>query len=488
MRRDAALTPHDRLDGWWQSLWPALAITGRELRDQFRDWRIVVPIILLTLVFPGIMNFTAKSAVDWVSKYNAPLVGERLIPFLLMIVGFFPLSISMVIALDGFVGEKERHSIEPLLCSPLTDTQLYFGKLLASMVLPLMASYLGIAVYLTGIYLTVDFRPAPLLLIQVILLTTLQAIVMVSGAVVVSSQTTSVRAANLLSSFIIIPMTLLIQGESIVMFWANYGVLWWILAALAVIAGLLVHTGLAYFNREEMLGRELDQLDFRLYWRIFHTTFKGRARSLFEWYRWEVPAALRLVSPAVGLMVITLAIGAWAGVKIAGQFPLPADLVQFTDMDRGFVSGLEALRFFTPSAVLTIWLHNLRSMLLASLAGVFSFGVLAVLILMLPITLIAYVAANVSAAGSSWVAFLLGLVAPHGLLEIPAILIGGAAIVRLGATLTTPARGRTLGEAFMVSLAHWAQIMLGVVVPLLFCAAIVEALITPHVAVWILGR
>ena len=36
---------------------------------------------------------------------------------------------------------------------------------------------------------------------------------MVTGAVVVSSQTTSTRAANLLASFIIIPMTLIINGE-----------------------------------------------------------------------------------------------------------------------------------------------------------------------------------------------------------------------------------------------------------------------------------
>ena len=52
---------------------------------------------------------------------------------------------------------------------------------------------------------------------------------MVSGAVVVSTQTTSVRAANLLASFIVVPMALLIQGESIVMFWARYDILWWVI-------------------------------------------------------------------------------------------------------------------------------------------------------------------------------------------------------------------------------------------------------------------
>ena len=47
---------------------------------------------------------------------------------LLMVVGFFPISVSLVIALESFVGEKERHSLEPLLSSPLTDAELYLGN------------------------------------------------------------------------------------------------------------------------------------------------------------------------------------------------------------------------------------------------------------------------------------------------------------------------------------------------------------------------
>src|SRR5512139_426343 len=119
----------------------SLVITRREVKDQFRDWRIVFPILTLTLIFPGLMNFTARTAVRFVSNYGAPLVADRLIPFLLMIVGFFPISVSLVIALESFVGEKERHSIEPLLSSPLSDSQLYLGKLMAAIVTPLLASY-----------------------------------------------------------------------------------------------------------------------------------------------------------------------------------------------------------------------------------------------------------------------------------------------------------------------------------------------------------
>ena len=59
-----------------------------------------------------------------------------LLPLLPMIVGFFPVSISLVIALETFVGEKERLSLEPLLSTPLTNTELYLGKSFAAMLPP----------------------------------------------------------------------------------------------------------------------------------------------------------------------------------------------------------------------------------------------------------------------------------------------------------------------------------------------------------------
>src|SRR3989338_2237074 len=113
------------------SLSRALIITRREVIDQLRDWRIIFPVVVLTLFFPLLMDFTAKEAVGFVTRYGAPVIGDRLIPFLLMVVGFFPISVSLVIALESFVGEKERHSIEPLLSSPLSNLQLYVGKTLA---------------------------------------------------------------------------------------------------------------------------------------------------------------------------------------------------------------------------------------------------------------------------------------------------------------------------------------------------------------------
>jgi ABC-type transport system involved in multi-copper enzyme maturation permease subunit len=469
------------------SLGPALIITRREVRDQFRDWRIIFPVVILTVFFPSLMNFTASQAVTFVEKYGAPLIGDRLIPFLLMIVGFFPISVSLVIALESFVGEKERRSIEPLLSSPLKDWQLYLGKLLAAMVPPLFASYLGIIVYLVSIYLQIGWMPDVLLLVQIVLLTSVQALVMVSGAIVVSAQTTSVRAANLLASFIIIPMALLIQGESIIMFWARYSVLWWAILGQVLIAGLLVRTGIAYFSREELLGRELDTLNIKWGWRIFWNGFTGRARSLLGWYTSEIGVTLRRMAMPVVLLALALGVGVWIGMSQAKVFVLPAELIQFSHLDEGFIEGLDAFRFFSVTGIGLVWFHNLRTLVLATLLGVFSFGVLGVIVLMLPFMLIGYFLGSMVTAGISPVLFFFAFILPHGVLEIPAIILAGAALLRLGATLAAPARGQTIGEAWLRSFADWARVMVGLVMPLLLGAAILEVMVTPRIAVWLFG-
>jgi len=466
---------------------PALLVTRREVRDQFRDWRIIFPILGLTLFFPALMNFTANQAVNFVEKYGAPLIAERLIPFLLMIVGFFPISVSLVIALESFVGEKERRSIEPLLCSPLSDWQLYFGKLLASMVPPLAGSYLGIIVYLAGVYWRVGWKPAPVLLVQIVLLTTVQALVMVSGAVVISSQTTSVRAANLLASFIIIPMALLIQGESVIMFWARYSALWWAIIGQAVVAGLLIRSGVAHFNREELLGRELDTLNLGWGWRTFKHAFVGQAHSPLQWYRREVGQALRRMYAPALIMMIMLIAAVWIGMHQSRIFVLPPELLDLKGLNRGFLEGMEGMRIFSISGVGLVWFQNVRAIVLATLVGVLSFGVLAVIILMLPLVIIGYFMGSLAGVGLAPLTFFTALVLPHGIVEIPAIVLSGAAILRLGATLAAPAPGRTVGEAWLHALADWAKVILGLVFPLFLCAAILEVLVTPRIAVWLLG-
>lgn len=471
----------------WKDLEKALVITRREIRDQFRDWRIIAPIIVLTMFFPGLMNFTAKRAVDFVETYGAPVIGDRLIPFLLMVVGFFPISVSLVIALESFVGEKERRSIEPILSTPLTDVQLYLGKLIAVIFPPLIASYLGISVYLIGVYRQVGWMPDPTLLLQVIALATVQTLVMVSGAVVVSSQTTSVRAANLLASFIIIPMAILLIGESMIMFWAQYSILWWVILGQAVIAGLLIRTGIAHFNREELLGRELDTLNFTWVWKKFRTAIVGGQHSFQDWWRAQVIGTLRSLGLPVLLSILLMIGGVLIGVGLASRYQIPADYLNWEDLDQGMITGLQEvgpIRFFSVEGVGTVFFHNLRVIALASVLGIFSFGVLGIVVLILPFGIIGFLMATAAHTGFNPWKFFAAFVLPHGILEIPAIILTGGLVLRLGVTLVTPARGMTIGEAWLRSLAQWTRITLMVILPLLLGAAVIEVFFTPKIAVW----
>lgn len=468
----------------FNALSPALTIAQREVRDQFRDWRIIFPIIILTVFFPFLMNFTAQSILDFVQQYGANIIGERLVPFLLMIVGFFPISASLVIALESFVGEKERGSIEPLLSSPIEDWQLYVGKLISSIVPPLAGSFLGMGVYLTGLIISGVQIPEANILVQIIVLTITQAIVMVSGAVVVSSQATSVKAANLLASFIIIPMALLIQGESLVMFWGRETLsLWWVVFGLIVLAALFVRVGLAHFQREELLGRDIDILNIRWGWRVFKQGFTGGAKNLREWYNRVLAESLRdLRWPFIVVAVLAL-IGVWVGTQQTSLFP-----IEFSGrMAERLENVLEILPLTSAAPVVLIFWQNLRVLLIGLVLGVCSFGILGVIPVFATMGLLGFLVDTLANNGIPGYMTVIGLILPHGMLEIPALILASAAVLQLGLKLATPTKERTVGEVFITSLAEWLRIVIGIVLPLLVIAAIIEAWVTPRIGLAIFG-
>lgn len=489
------------------SLRMAWIVARRELRDTLRDWRIITPILVLTLLFPWLMNWTAQTAIDFVQKRDATIIGERLIPFLLMIVGFFPLSFSLVVALETFVGEKERRSIEPLLSMPITDVELYLGKMMSATALPLLGSLLATSVYLGGLYWSIGYAPSLQLLVQIFLLNIISALVMVSGAVVVSSQTTSVRAANLLASFIIIPMAMLIQGESVVMFWGNYDTLWVIAAGLIVVVLILIRIGIKTFNREEILGREIDELDLRRAGRLLRhffvqppggmagpqsTTGRESLRvRLFRWvrrvYRHDLPYLLRHNWVPVVMVILFLIVAGVIGWAHVAEYRLPPGVLTLDDLTQQDFESLSNVSFLPSLTTGGIFSHNLQVLLLAGLLAMISLGVLAILLLMVPIVLVGFLAGQVAWLGYSPITFLAAFILPHGLFEMPAAIVATAFALRIGASVTAPREGLTVGEGLVAAIADFAKVFFFLVVPLLLVAAFVEANLTPQIVLWAYG-
>ncbi|MEE4195528.1 MAG: stage II sporulation protein M [Anaerolineae bacterium] len=467
-----------------EELHPAWLIARREVRDQFSDWRVIIPVVLLTAFFPFLMNIVIQQMLQFVEKYGAVIVAERLIPLLLMIVGFFPISMSLVIALETFVGEKERGSIEPLLDSPLKDWQLYFGKMIASTAPPLVGSFVGMAVYLIGLIIQRVPLPETSTIIMVFILTIVQAIMMVSGAVVVSAQATSVRAANLLASFIIIPSAFLIQLEAVIMFWGrNVLDLWWMVAAVLILSYLLIRLGISHFQREKLLGREIDILNFKWMWQTFWNSFWGKEKNIFTWYRHQIFPTLRKLGWGLLVAIIIAGAGFILGWQLVRTFPLPTAVNSIEELNENMQSLVDTA-YFSQSTAGFILRQNLRVIFLAGLLGSLTFGLAGAAPLLSTFAAVGYLINLLTGSGIP-IAYLLALLLPHGSIELPALLLATSATLFAAAKILAPSPQKGIGEIWLEAIAVWFKITLGLCVPAFILAAFIEAFLTPQIVLWL---
>ncbi|NWF62871.1 MAG: stage II sporulation protein M [Chloroflexi bacterium] len=477
----------------FNKLRPVWLVARRELRDQLRDWRVLMPMLILTLCFPYLMNEFARQTADFLNSFDANLVLDRLVPFSILIIGFFPITISLVVALESFVGEKERGTIEPLLTAPFDDWQLYFGKLLVGVITPLLASYTSIGLYLLLASQQGLELPKASVMLQLMLLTTAHAFLMVSAAIVISVQSTSVKAANLLASFIVIPVALLMQGEAVLLFWGNESVLWLAILGVVIIALLLIRVGIAHFEREYLLGREIDTLNFKWMVKTFWASFSEGAANVAQWYGKAFASSFRRAMPAMLLMVLLAVAAAWFSydwvvINIAGTLSAASaeDLVELEESIGGLpdLSSLGEQRMDAPF----LFLNNTRVMAIIFLAGLASFSVLGVLIYIINVSLIGGVYGVLELLGVAPLPIFLAGVLPHGIFELPALLVGSAVVLYIGAALVTPQTGKSMSEVLIELMADWAKIFIGLVVPFLALAAVIEAYITPIFLAGVIAR
>ncbi len=528
----SALT--QQVQDWRATMAQVWVLAQREIRDGLRDWRIVIPIFSLVLVFPILGNIVAERGISFIGQYGATLITERLLPFIILVVGFFPSTFSLIIGLETFAGEKERRSLEPLLATPLSDVQLYLGKLLASTFLPVLASYVGMTAHILLTGLRLNWWPPLQIMLIALVLSTTEALVMVTAAVIVSSQSTSVRAANLLASFIILPMAFLVQWEASLLLFGNYTTLWLLALFMIVLDVLLVRLGTRVFNREHLLGRELDSIDLQKTWDAFRAAVwprqgPGWLLFLLQWelglllWRnagWEALLVLLGLSGLEGMvllwrrkkhgtlnllpvlreayrglgehlrdirleiaftLLVMLVGGGLVGLWGLQRFPLPPEVMSLAPY-QDYASLSDAV---TQSGLLeafsgwAIWFNNVRSLMAAAFLGAFSMGIIAQLMLMAPIAIIVYLVPQVGLLNLNPWSFFAVTVLPHGVLELPLAVLATAQALRLGAILLRePARGGGL-SGMVVEAGRFVRLMVLLVIPLLLVAAYIEALITP---------
>lgn len=126
-----------------------------------------------------------------------------------------------------------------------------------------------------------------------------------------------------------------------------------------------------------------------------------------------------------------------------------------------------------------IFAHNLRAVILILLAGLVSFSVLGMLVYIVNLSMVGALLGVFQLLGFSPFTLAVSGLLPHGIFEIPALILASAAMLRIGVVLVTPQMGRSMGEVVLEQLADWTKIAVGVVLPLLLIASVIETYITP---------
>jgi len=218
-----------------------------------------------------------------------------------------------------------------------------------------------------------------------------------------------------MASFIILPMSVVLQVEAALILVGRAELLWGFAGAMTVAAAILLRMGLAGFSREAMLSRESGSGDvLRRGASALAAAFRGRPRFFKLLGRRPVPLAIAALGFPSGAGLGYLA-GATGAIPSGLTLPVVKSLLA------------AAPQGDAASVALGIFAHNLFAFVLAALLAAVTVGLSGFAVTFLPGFLLGY-----AAALSSWSLALTGIL-PHGLVEVPAAIVAGGLAVQIGA-------------------------------------------------------
>lgn len=219
--------------------------------------RRAMRIALVALPLGLAVGFSQIVAFSHIPASALPKTLNAFLFFFIMYTGALPATL----AAYSVVGEKVERSLEPLLATPVTDSEILLGKGLAALLPPLAAMWAGMLVLmaycdvLTRSTLGSLYFPNWTAAVTVLGVAPLIAILGVGFSVLCSARVSEVRTAQQLSALVALPSA----GVYVAILTGAFTL---DLAFLAIMCGILavIDTTLAFavhgmFRREEILTR-----------------------------------------------------------------------------------------------------------------------------------------------------------------------------------------------------------------------------------------
>ena len=171
-----------------------------------------------------------------------------------------PVMVPVTIAAYSIVGEKSARSLEPLLATPITTLELIVGKAFAAVLPAILVTWLSFGIYLIGARLmtnsTVFSRLIdPIWLLAVFVVGPLLAVLAVCAAMMISSRVSDPRTAEQLSGAVVLPIILLVMGQSFGLFLLSSELVLITAVVLVILDAALFYLTVRMFERETILTR-----------------------------------------------------------------------------------------------------------------------------------------------------------------------------------------------------------------------------------------
>lgn len=264
-------------------------IVRKDLKIVARNRNAVLPLLLVPLiifiVLPAIMMLIARAGSDALNGQLDDLAGflenmpdairaefAGLTPQqegVLLLTTYFiaplylivPMMVASVIAADSFAGEKERKTLEGLLYTPVTETELFVGKMLVALIPATLAALGGLVVYSVVVnvlgypLMGRVFFPNFMWIVLAVWVAPAVAGLGLGATVIVSSKAKTIQEAYQFGGFIILPLVLLVVGQAAGVIYFSVGLVLLLGLVLWLVDLALLWFGIKTFRRGEIIAR-----------------------------------------------------------------------------------------------------------------------------------------------------------------------------------------------------------------------------------------
>lgn len=253
-----------------------------------RNWQVLLPIIILPLifavVFPVMITVISSAPTQNTSTGDFQSLIPNLPPDIqtqiaqmtqnqimvyIMVLYFFapffliiPIMASSVIGSDSFAGERERKTIEALLATPISDSELLLGKILVSFIPAMIVTLVSFAVYTTivdivtfGMFNGMLLLPNVNFLIMILGVAPTLALCSIGLTVIISAKVKGFKEAQQISVLLLLPVLGLVFAQISGLLVLGPAVLAALIGVLALVDVAVFYFGVKIFRREEILSK-----------------------------------------------------------------------------------------------------------------------------------------------------------------------------------------------------------------------------------------